>query len=144
MKWSKGRKKSGEFQLLPPAQPVQLNHYIDVRGQDNARLIAEQLYNFSTSIRMSPADNGIGGPTIYQVRASHRYIPEVGKGNIITAEMALARAQKSIRQVISQFGGVYAGWDRNLLPAEPSRHQHHNDDGDEDSNPMGPPLPFMS
>jgi hypothetical protein len=143
MRWLR---RSGQYQLLPPGQPVQLNHYIEVEGQDNARLIAEQLTRtFSTSWGLSPTDNGIGA-TRYQVVASHRHIPE--NKERITAEMALARAQRTIREVIGQVpGSRYAGWDRHPLPAEPPR-RHQNDDGDDgdesDSSPFTPALPLRS
>jgi hypothetical protein len=102
MKWLR---RSGQFQLLPPGQPVQLNHFIEVEGQDNARLIAEQLTGpFSTSWGLSPNDNGIG-VTRFQVIASHAYIPD----ERITAEVALARAQRAIREAVGQFGGRYVG-----------------------------------
>jgi hypothetical protein len=141
MKWLR---RSGQYQLLPPGQPVQLNHYIDVQGEDNARLIAEQLTGtFSTSWGLSPTDHGIG-PTIYQVKASHTYSPE--NKERITPEVALSRAQKMIRQVIGQqFGGRYMGWDKVDLPrAETPRHRPHDEDGDDDSGVFGMPLPLRS
>jgi hypothetical protein len=139
MKWFR---RSGQYQLLPPGRPIQLNHYIDVKGEDNARLIAEQLYDFATSIGLSPTDHGIG-PTIYQVTASHRHRPE--NKERITAEIALARAQKAIRQVIEQFGGRYTGWDKvDLPPAETPRHRPHDEEDGDDSGAFGMPLPQRS
>jgi hypothetical protein len=143
MKWPfKGRQRSGQYQLLPPGQPVQLNHYVSVEGRDSARLIAEHLTGtFSTSVGLSPTDNGIG-VTRYQVKASHRYIPEVGKGEKTTAEMALTRAQKLISELVVQFGGKYVGWDRT--PMSPEHKVRKDDDGDDSQNSMGPPLPIFS
>jgi hypothetical protein len=145
MKWPfRGKQRSGAFQLLPPGQPVQINHFIEVEGEGNARLIAEQLTgSFSTSWGLSPTDNGIG-PTRYQVQASHRHIPIAGKGGQATAKMVLARGQQIIRDVIGQVPGArYAGWDRmDLPPAEPPRH-HQDDDGDDSDSPMGLPLPIF-
>jgi hypothetical protein len=143
MKWpGKGRKQSGEFQLLPPGQPVILNHYVEVEGWDNARLIAEQLHGFRTSVGLSPTDNGIG-PTRYQITVSHAYVPDgkktKGGSHNTTPEMALSWAQKAISEVIRQVpGSRYAGWDRNPMPPQTRDHD------DDDDSPAGLPLPLRS
>jgi hypothetical protein len=144
MKWF--GKRSGQFQLLPPGQPVQLNHHIEVQGEDNVRLIAEQLTgSFSTSWGLAPDDNGIG-PTRFQVIASHRHIPIAGKGGQATAEMVLTRGQQIIREAIGQVPGArYVGWDRmDLPPAEIPRHRPHDEDDRDDSGAFGMPLPLRS
>jgi hypothetical protein len=127
------REKAGQTPFLQVDGTCwRLNHFIDCVGLDQARLIAEHLHGFETSIECSPFWNGIG-PVRYQIRASDTYIPN----NQATPEMAVERGRRVIGRVLEQVpGSRYSGFDRTII--DPKR-KDGKDDGD---GGMALPLPI--
>jgi hypothetical protein len=110
------------------------NHYIDAVGIDQARLIAEHLHGFETSMDTSPFWNGIG-PARYQIRATEVYIPN----NQTTPGDVVERGRRVIGRVLEQVPGTrYSGFDRTIID-NPEQRRDGKDDGD---GGMALPLPI--
>jgi hypothetical protein len=129
------REKAGTTQFLQvDGTCYRFNHYIDTVGGDNARLIADHLHGFETSIDTSPFYNGIG-PVRYQIKATEVHIPN----NQTTPEMAVERGRRVIGRVIDQVPGArYSGFDRTIID-NPEQRKDGKDDGD---GGMALPLPI--